>query len=202
MENDKIKILRSIAEFLFLTVLTVAVPLIVFVDSRILCDGVSELSITEITQEALILFSAILFWVEAWRRPQARGFLVLVGGFFACMFIRELDSLFDLIHPEFWVYPACLTTIISITYASNFRNTILSSMAAYTGAKSCIYISVGLLVVMVFSRLFGNGQLLWINIMGADYKGMYKTIIQEGLELFGYMFIFYGSCLLHRARPA
>lgn len=192
------KVLRSIADLLFLMVLVVAAPLIVFIDCRIIGHGVPECSVTETTQEALILFSAVLFWHEAWRRPQSRGFLVLVGGLFACMFIRELDFAFDVIQHGFWLYPAILTAIASMACAVLYRKTLLPSMAGYFNSRSCIYISIGLLIVIVFSRLFASGQFLWSDIMGADYRSEYKTILQEGLELFGYMFIFFGSCLLPR----
>ena len=33
-------------------------------------------------------------------------------------------------------------------------------------------------------------------MLGEHYKSMYKQVIQEGIELFGYMFIFYGALLL------
>lgn len=45
---------------------------------------------------------------------------------------------------------------------------------------------------MIFSRIFGSGT-LWKDVMNDDYHHIYKTIIQEGLELFGYVFLFIGS---------
>jgi hypothetical protein len=69
-------------------------------------------------------------------------------------------------------------------------------MVAYLGSKSWIYVTIGLLIVLVLSRLFGSGWLIWNAVMGEGYRAEYKAIIQEGLELFGYIFIFYGSWLL------
>ncbi|MCE5266796.1 MAG: hypothetical protein LLG00_02790 [Planctomycetaceae bacterium] len=180
---------------------TAAVPLIVYVDNVILHDDVSEYSITEITQETLLLLSTVLVLVTAWRRADTRGFLMLVGGFFACMLIRELDFLFDVIRHGFWVYPAILTAAGTIACAAAWRKSVLPAAAAYVGTRSCVYMTIGLLVVLLLSRLFGSGRLIWSDIIATDqYKTLYKTIIQEGLELFGYIFVFYASCLLARKR--
>ncbi|MEN6459547.1 MAG: hypothetical protein ABFC63_11540 [Thermoguttaceae bacterium] len=192
-------ILRSLGELLLLAVLTAAVPLIVYVDNALLGNEVSEYSVTEIAQETLLLLSAILIFVQAWRHPEVRGFLVLVGGIFACMLIRELDFLCDMIHHGFWVYPALLTAAAALACAAVCRGTVLASLAAYTGTKSCIYMTIGLLIVLVLSRLFGSGHLIWSEFLATDHcKSLLKTVIQEGLELFGYVFVFYGSFLLTR----
>ena len=82
-------------------------------------NGITENSITELMQEALILISAILFWVGAWRYPTVRSLLVLFAGLFGCMFIRELDALFDKIFHGFWIYPALLLSAGTILYAAS-----------------------------------------------------------------------------------
>ena len=47
------------------------------------------------------------------------------------------------------------------------------------------------------SRIFGSGS-LWSELMMGDYQAGYKKIIQEGLELLGYVLIVYGSWLAYR----
>ncbi len=50
----------------------------------------------------------------------------------------------------------------------------------------------------MLSRTFGSGNLLWHAILEED-SSRAKTVVQEGLELMGYAFIFYGSLVfLHR----
>ncbi len=199
MDDNRTKLLRSMLDFLFLAALTVAAPMVVYIDVvQLGLDGIPEVSATEILEETLFLISAVLFLIEARRRPEARGFLTLVGGFFGCLLFRELDFLFDDISLGFWMFPAFLTLAVSVAYAMVYRKTILPGFAAFADSRSCIYISIGLLIVIVYSRMFGSGRLLWEKVMGADYKIAYKSIIQEGLELYGYTFIFYGSCLLRR----
>jgi len=195
MENIKLKVLFSVTEFLAQAVLIIAVPVIVAIDTVVIGHGITEISITEITQGALILSSAILFGIGAWQRPNSRGFLVLVAGLFGCMFIRECDFFLNKITHGFWVYAAILLSITVLLYSISCRGTVAYSMVVYVRKKFFLYISIGLLVVLVFSRTFGTGY-LWREVMGDNYEWMYKSIIQEGLELLGYMLISYGSVLL------
>jgi hypothetical protein len=198
--TEGVKLLRGILEFLLVAAMTAAAPLIVCIDSVVLRNGMSEYSITEISEDVLLLFSAGVFFIEARRQPESRGFLTLVGGFFLCMLIREMDFAFDAIRHGAWVFPALFTAAASLVYAGMHRDSVFAPMAAYVDTKSCIYISIGLLIVLVFSRLFGSGRLIWNAVMGANYRSDYKAIIQEGLELFGYVFITYGAALLPRER--
>ena len=194
MENAKRKIFLSVVEFILLAGLMAVVPLIVVIDTVVIGHGTQEISVTECKQGALILLSAILFGIAAWKRPKSRGFLVLFAGFFGCMFIRECDFLFEKIARGFWVYPAILLAVSTILYSIRCRSTIAYPMVAYGGTKCFAYISIGLLIVLVFSRVFGTGN-LWREIMCDNYQSRYKDIIQESLELLGYVLIFFGSVL-------
>jgi hypothetical protein len=196
MDKIKLKVLFSVAEFIVQAILMVAVSLIVMIDTLVIGNGTKEISITEITQEALILSSAILFGIGAWQRPNSRGFLVLVAGLFGCMFIRECDFFLNRIASGFWVYPAVLLAAAALVYSIRSRDTIARAMILYVNNKFFVHISIGLLIVLVFSRLLGTGH-LWEKVMGDNYDWMYKTIIQESLELLGYMLISYGSVLFH-----
>lgn len=192
------KILNAFAEFVFLAILTLLPVLTVYVDIKVIGHGLIDNSITEFTQETLIFLSAALFSYCAWKSPQSRGLLLLVAGFFICMLIREHDELLNRISHGFWFYPAMLVAVVSIGGAIACRGTILAPLAAFVETKPYLNIFFGLLVVLVFSRIFGSSNLLWISIMGDDYKWVYRSAIQEGLELFGYIFIFYGSYLFFR----
>ena len=80
-------------------------------------------------------------------------------------------------------------------YAITHRDTLLIPMVNLLRKKHFSYIITGLIFILLFSRLFGTG-ILWREIMGDNYDSLYKDIIQEGLELTGYMLVGYGS-LLH-----
>ena len=198
MDARVVTIARTAADLTVLTAISFVAPLAAYLDVEVLHDGLTEISVTEISQSILLLLSTLLFCLEAKRRPYARGFLVLVAGFFACMFIREQDYFLDLILREGWLFLAVPTAVVSVGLAVVWRKSVLTPMAAFTRTRSCVFIVAGLVIVIVFSRIFGSGHILWAGIMGSDYKGLYKTVIQEGLELFGYGFIFFGSLLLNQ----
>ena len=56
----------------------------------------------------------------------------------------------------------------------------------------------GLLVVLVFSRTFASKGFLWNHLQDKNFPSSLKSIMQEGIELMGYAFIAYGSCLFLR----
>ncbi len=198
MDARVVTIAKSAVDLAVLIAVSTAAPLAAYLDVEVLHDGLAEISITEILQSILLLLSTLLLCAEVKRRPYARGFLVLVAGFFACMFIREQDYFLDFIFREAWFFAALTASIVAAALAVVWRESVLSPMAAFTRTRSCVFIVAGLVIVVVFSRIFGSGHLLWAGIMGSDYKGLYKTVIQEGLELFGYGFIFFGSLLLNQ----
>jgi len=203
MSSQARALMTTIMLFFSLAVMIATVPFIVRFDVIQLDNKVGESSVTELTQELLLAISVVLFLISAIRRPESRGFLVLVTGFLACMLIREGDMWFDLISHGFWVYPATLCAAVSIYVAIRNRGTVLSSMGEYTRSQSFAFMAVGLLIVIVFSRLFGT-QSLWQEIMQNNYDPFYKTVIQEGIELLGYWLVLAGSVLHYsknRAHP-
>lgn len=108
------------------------------------------------------------------------------------MLIREHDFLFDLIRHGAWVYPALAVTLAALLMALIWRHTVIGPMAAFTRLQGYHQLILGLVVVLVFSRVFGTGS-LWRAVMLDEYQNLYKSVIQEGLELFGYLFIAYGT---------
>jgi hypothetical protein len=179
-------------EILLLAILMVAVPLIVALDVMVFKHGVQEISATEFAQEGLLLLSALAMALTAWKRPDSRGLLALVAGFFGVMLIREADMFLDHITQGFWVYPALAVTVAVIVYASRQRGTVIAPMAGLASSRQFTYLAIGLLLVLVFSRAFGTGQ-LWAEVMGEDYRRIYKSVIQEGIELLGYTLVLFGS---------
>lgn len=187
---------RHILEALLLTFLTLLAPIMVYVDLNIFQHGVPEIGATEITQELFALISALLFTKLAYKLPQQRGFYTLVAGFFFCVVIRELDQFFDLIWHGFWLIPAILCAVVAIGYAVfRCQGSVLQPMTNFTHTKAYPFLLIGLLILLIFSRVFGSGSLFWMSIMGDAYVHGFKNALQEGLELLGYSFIFYSACL-------
>jgi len=187
-------IVGALAEFVFLSVAALAVSLIVYLDYLLIGYRTSEGSVTELSQSALLALSAAICGIAARRHVHARGFLALMTGFFAVMFVREQDGFFDLIRHGSWVYPVFLLAVGTVAYALKYYDTIIPSLVAFIRSRAYYPIFFGLVVVIIFSQSFGSGR-LWELIMVENYDRYVKSAMQEGLELFGYVFIFYGSCL-------
>ena len=87
-----------------------------------------------------------------------------------------------------------MVNLINLIYARKFPGTVSGPLVYYFQTSPFAYITIGLMIVLLFSRIFGSG-FVWREIMADNYATVYKAIIQEGVELLGYTFIFYRSIL-------
>lgn len=144
-----------------------------------------ELSFTEVVQELMLFACALLFWFAP-AAPGRRGFNALAGGFFACLLMRELDGLFDPISHSAWCWPFLLVAVLSIRFAClhKHRQHTLADLAAFTRTPQFGGLCTGL-AVLVFSRVFGMGD-LWHLILQGGYARLAKTTVEEGIELLTY----------------
>jgi len=95
MKNNQVKPL--LYEFLALTVLMLLTPLVLFVDTTVLSNRLTEISITEFMQAFFILVPSIIFYKASSTQIESKGLFILISGLFTMMFIRELDYFLDAI---------------------------------------------------------------------------------------------------------
>lgn len=192
------KLLLTVVELFALIFLSLLPFITIYIDLIILKNKIEEISVTEITQELFLFLILILFWYGSWKQKEMRGFLILVAGFFSTLFIREMDVFLDSIFHGFWFWIAAPFSLCVILYARYFaKNTTFEPLVNFTRSKPFFLLLTGLIIVLILSRTFGSGTLLWDHILPALYAVPVKTAIQEGLELFGYAFIFYGSFIYY-----
>ncbi|MCX7885735.1 MAG: hypothetical protein N3B01_00555 [Verrucomicrobiae bacterium] len=177
---------------------------VVVLDVGVLKHGLGETSITELAQETTLLAVTVGFLLYAWRHPWARGFSVLVAGAMGCMLIRELDAWLDWVWHGFWFWPALCTAVGTVWYVwRRERGTVMTPLKAFVGTAGYYWMLFGLMVVFVFSQVFGSGNVVWKLVLAGGYSHLMKTALQEGLELFGYLLVGVGSLLFLRSeRPA
>lgn len=183
-------ILIGFAEFFLAALIAASVVGCIYLDVTIHHD-LSEDSFVEFGQETLLLITTVIFGAMA--KKSRQGGLWLVAGFFCCMFIRELDAYFDEIVHGAWKYFALIVMVLSLykAWRLGIENTI-ATLAAFMKARSFIFIFIGLLIVLAYSRLFGMGE-LWRAIMGDNYIRLVKNVVEEGSELWGYALITWGA---------
>ena len=116
-----------------------------------------------------------------------------MAGFFVCMWIREWDAVFDDIFHGAWKYIA-IPTAIGFTFWAlrEGLQKVFDDLAEFMSSKSYDIIVAGLIIVLVVSRMLGS-KAIWMLMSGPDFKYVFKTFIEEGMELLGYMVIFAGS---------
>lgn len=107
-------------------------------------------------QETFLLICAALFACAARRNPRLAGGLWLISGFCASLFIRELDALFDLITHGFWKYVLIVfLCLFSTLVARAGRDTILPGLADFVSSRSFMLMLPGVVIILVYSRLYG-----------------------------------------------
>ncbi len=77
IRDDRRVILRSLKNFAWITLFSLAVPALALFDAQFIGSGSSEASATEIAQELLLLISAVMFWSAATRSVEMRPILQL-----------------------------------------------------------------------------------------------------------------------------
>ncbi len=201
--REKLSILgRECAAFLFATLFIVMMMSAIYIDVNWMNNAMHETSLTETLQEFMLASIAVMFFWSAHRRPGLRGALILVGGFYSCMLIRELDFVFDMVKHGSWIWFALATTAACLALALRSPRGTLDGLVAFITNRCWLMTVSGMLVVLVFSRLFGMHQ-LWQHLMLDGYNRVVKNIAEEGTELLGYSLCWLASVrYLWQTRPA
>ncbi|QUM75613.1 hypothetical protein HWV00_04835 [Moritella sp. 24] len=184
---------QELLQFLLLITIVLTACLAIFSDVMLLDHGIGEHSLTEFYQQILLFLVVCCFAYVFKVDHSERHFHLLVIGFFTCMLIREFDAFFDeLVVHGFWVYPALGVFIVCTTYALQDKQGTLAGIVHFTQNRYFQGISTALVIILVFSRLFGMGE-LWETILADNYVRLAKNTVEEGVELLGYSLLFYNA---------
>jgi hypothetical protein len=183
-------------EFFALIGLMISVTGFIYLDTSILNNRLTELSFTEFAQSGFILISTVLFLIKTKKEPSSAGLFILISGLFAMMFVRESDYYLDAIYHGFWKVPVSIIFIVCLFFTYKNKTKIIQPLLKYQNTKAFTYTFIGFLITIVFSRLFGTGS-LWIEIATSADSSYIKTVVQEGLELFGYSLVLMGAIVVN-----
>lgn len=189
--NSNIKtILNGAAEFFLAALIAAGVIGCIYLDVTV-NQNIKENSFVEFSQEVLLMATTIIFAVQA--TTKRHGGLWLVAGFFGCMLVREFDAFFDQIVHGAWKYFALVIIVFVFFKAWRLgKENTITTLSAFMKTRSFVFIFIGLLIVLVYSRLFGMGE-LWHSIMTDHFNRTVKNVVEEGSELWGYALVFWGS---------
>jgi len=139
----------------------------------------SENTFTEITQE-VILFVLFLFYLFIGRKWKEISVISnFVSLFFLMAFIREFNFLIDK-----WIYPVLVVlAIMGWLFYRDFKKIKQSCIRFFSLPASHWFIS-GLIITLVFSRLFGRSKFWRLMYPDENYR-LAKAATEEGIELLG-----------------
>lgn len=172
-----------------LLALVMATPVaLLYADIHWLGNGVGEWSLVELTQLGFLATTVLAFVRVARARPDERGFAVLAAGFFACMLIRELDAVWDLLFHGLWSILVAAVASASLAHALRQRQATLAACARFLVSRAAAVMTVGLVLLLVYSRLFG-ATALWRGLLAEHYVRVFKNAAEECTELLGYTLV-------------
>lgn len=189
---------RLFCQSLYVTLYFLAASVIPFaallIDTVYLQNSVGEESVVEYCQDIFLIILSILFFRQAYRHKEARSRFLLIGCFFLTMLLREMDNIFDiLIYHGSWNLFAAPIATFAVVYALLNKTETLNALTDFTQSKEFYSFIIGLLQVLVISRLIGMSW-LWRSIFYYEYPRIVKNIAEEYTELLGYSIMCF-SCI-------
>ena len=160
-----------------------------------------EIGPVEILETVFALATALVMLCAGRRDVQRESCSVMVAGFLFCIAVRESDYFLDvLVFRHAWkVLVALILTGLGVYAVRNFR-AVVESVADFMKSPAFGIFMSGLLVLVVFSRLFGYGG-FWKELINDGHYRVIKTIVEEGVEQMGYFLLLISSFeYFHAAR--
>lgn len=182
--------MKAFIKFLIQGAITAATVMVIWADLNFQVNGrvLSEISYTEFLQSIFILTTSVAFFINYLKQGSIKGLALLISGFFLVILIRESDFYFDQIMRKLWFITALVVTAITFVVYWPNRKSFNKEVAAFTAKPSYGMMVSGMLIVLIFSRLFGKGD-FWEELMGQNYLRNVKDVVEEGTELLGYMLV-------------
>lgn len=149
----------------------------------------SEQSLVEWLESISALLASACFLVAAAINRPLRAACVMLAALTAMMFIREADFFLDAVFDGAWQSLVAVVLLTTGLYLWRQPLSIRDSILAYAREPSSGVMLAGILVTIVYSRLFGRGS-FWEALMGDGYQRAVKNAVEEGTELAGYALMF------------
>ena len=203
LSNDLKTILHAAAGFFLAAAIFLLASGCVALDIRIFGNA-NENGIIEMTQLALLEFTAAGYFVNAWRVPSSRIALAFFGLLAATAVIREMDGPLDvLLFHGSWKYIALAPWIAMAAWMARRFRDALAQMAAFVRTTPYKVFLAGAMTAAAFAQAVSYKG-IWTNLIpGVDLEGMrpVKNYVQESFELLAYLILAYSAVLQDARRP-
>ncbi|WP_261883817.1 hypothetical protein [Vibrio pelagius] len=150
----------------------------------------------EISQVAILLGTALISYVKAQERHEFSSILKIHALLMLLLVSRELDQIFELfLFHGFWKVPAGAIVATIVCQMLSHRKSVIVAVKRFTATDSFLVWIIGVFMFLIFSRIAGYKG-FWMDFLGDGYNRDIKTLVEEGLEFFGYSFLFSSMILL------
>jgi hypothetical protein len=158
-----------------------------------------ESSVLEVSQVSILLGTALISYVKA-RESHVFASVLKVHSLLMLLLVsRELDQVFELFFFHgFWKVPAGAIVATILYQLLSYKKSIVTEAKRFIATDSFLIWIIGVFMFLIFSRIAGYKG-FWMEFMGDGYNRDIKTLIEEGLEFFGYSFLL-SSIILLRER--
>lgn len=191
--KDSNSIIKTIIKILAYAIILLGIFGILYVDANRGGKIFKENSLTEWSQIILILLSALIFYRSGSIDKNYSPLMKLFIGMLSIACIREFDGLLDrYVFDGAWQILVLIIISLSFLFIYKHRNALINLIVKFVKLVSFGIIESGFLIIMVFSRLFGQ-KIFWYSVMQKAYLRSVKDVAEESLELLGYSLIFIGS---------
>lgn len=138
-----------------------------------------EITFTEIAQEVILFCLFIFYLLLGFKWKEIQVVSNFISLFFLMAFIREFNFLVD-----GWFYPVLVVLVVlSYLLVRDFKKIKQSTIVFFSKPASTWFLA-GLLITLVFSRLFGRSK-FWRLLYDDENYRLAKAATEEGLELLG-----------------
>lgn len=186
--------MQKIKEYLALAILMCLPYVIVMFDNYILKNEVNKHSLTAISHSVFLMINIILLYKIKRNNKELSGGILLITGLFAAMLIREnRENIRELFSGT--VHWSWLALAVSLYYlwqgAKNGVRKAFIDLREMHRFSDYNYLICGLILVLVWSRLFGN-RFVWKGIEHIHYSEALKNTAEEPTQSLGYLIIMFG----------
>ncbi|MEO9655242.1 hypothetical protein [Marinomonas sp.] len=179
-----------IRAFLYLIFVAVVAQMVTFEGfQQLTLAQYSERSMVEYLQSALLLVACAMFYLSARLHEGLKIAALLTTSLLAMMFVRESDAVLDTyVFDGAWQMLVSLIIVLTLFSLRGQFRAIYASLKEYSQHSSFGIFLAGLVTVLAFSRLMGQGA-FWHALMGEGYMRVVKNVVEEGIETLGYTLI-------------
>ena len=146
----------------------------------------------ECCQLLLLGGTSSLYFYEAFFSNHHQTIFHFLGCLSAFAAIRELDALLDRMIPLMGWKIGFVFILYALFSAYAHRKALLRQIRIFFKTHSIVMLWAGFIVAVPIGQLLGHGDFLQA-LMGDNYDRAYKRVIEETLELMGYILVFAGT---------